>query len=122
MSNNRRDFLKTIGGGTATLGLGGITLSSCSSNTGDSVSSPEQTLEVSQDGAIVETRSGKVRGYRRNGIYTYKGIPYGGTHIGKEPFYGAHIARAMDRDKECPGLGAIRAAAQNAGNVSKCSA
>ena len=75
MSNNRRYFLKTIGAGAATLGLGGMNITSCSSNTSDSVSSPEQVLEVSQDGAIVETRSGKVRGYRRNGIYTYKGIP-----------------------------------------------
>ena len=26
--------------------------------------------------AVVETNSGKVRGYIHNGIYTYKGIPY----------------------------------------------
>lgn len=86
MANNRRDFLKTVGGGAATLGLGGMTLSSCSSGSGDPVSSPEQILEVSQNGAIVETRSGKVRGYRRNGIYTYKGIPYGGPTSGRNRF------------------------------------
>jgi len=43
-------------------------------------------LEVSENGAIVETKYGKVRGYRRNGIYTYKGIPYGGTTTGKNRF------------------------------------
>ena len=86
MSNNRRDFLKTFGGGAATLGLGGMGLSSCSSETGNSGSRPEQILEVSQNGAIVETGSGKVRGYRRNGIYTYKGIPYGGPTSGKNRF------------------------------------
>ena len=29
-----------------------------------------------KDIAVVETESGKVRGYLSNGIYTYKGIPY----------------------------------------------
>jgi para-nitrobenzyl esterase len=29
------------------------------------------------DSAVVSTRYGKVRGYLRNGIYTFKGIPYG---------------------------------------------
>ena len=88
MSHNRRDFLQSFGSGAATLGLGGMTLSPRSTNTGDAVSSPEQILEVSQNGAIVETRSGKVRGYRRNGIYTYKGIPYGGPTSGKNRFMG----------------------------------
>ena len=65
MSHNRRDFFKTFGG-AATLGVGGMTLSSCSSSSGDSVSLPEQILEVSQDGAIVETRSGRARRSQKN--------------------------------------------------------
>ena len=36
--------------------------------------------------AIVETKYGKVRGYRRNGIYTYKGLPYGDSTSGKNRF------------------------------------
>jgi para-nitrobenzyl esterase len=86
MSSNRRVFLKTIGGGAASIGLGGMTLSSCASTSDKTESPPEQILEVSENGAIVETRSGKVRGYRRNGIYTYKGIPYGGPTLGKNRF------------------------------------
>jgi para-nitrobenzyl esterase len=85
MSSNRREFFKKVGG-AATLGLGGATLASCSSKSGDSVASPEQVLEVSEEGAIVGTRSGKVRGFRRNGIFTYKGIPYGGPTSGKNRF------------------------------------
>ncbi|WP_338087151.1 carboxylesterase/lipase family protein [Maribellus sediminis] len=86
MPNNRRDFLKTIGLGSATLGFGGMTLSSCSNESVIKESLPEQTVEVSENGAIVETKYGKVRGYRRNGIYTYKGIPYGDSTTGKNRF------------------------------------
>ncbi len=34
------------------------------------------TIIASNDIGIVETESGKVRGYIEDGIYTYKGIPY----------------------------------------------
>ena len=36
--------------------------------------------------AIVETSAGKVRGYVRNGIFTFKGIPYAGTTAGDARF------------------------------------
>ena len=36
--------------------------------------------------AIVETSAGKVRGYVRNGIFTFKGIPYAGTTAGEARF------------------------------------
>src|SRR5690242_1385862 len=35
---------------------------------------------------VVETNSGKVRGLIRNDIYTFKGMPYGGTTEGKNRF------------------------------------
>ena len=34
-------------------------------------------VRTGDDVAVTDTESGKVRGYIRNDIYTYKGIPYG---------------------------------------------
>ncbi len=43
-------------------------------------------IVASDKRAIVETSAGKVRGYTRNGIYTFKGIPYGATTEGNARF------------------------------------
>ena len=45
-----------------------------------------QTIRSAADLAVVETSLGKVRGYIRNGIFTYKGIPYGDTTTGEGRF------------------------------------
>jgi len=44
------------------------------------------TIVASDEDAIAETATGKVRGYIRNGIFTYKGIPYGDTTAGSGRF------------------------------------
>ena len=44
------------------------------------------TIVASRDHAIVETASGRVRGYSRLGIYTFKGIPYAGPTWGPNRF------------------------------------
>jgi para-nitrobenzyl esterase len=43
-------------------------------------------IVASDKKAIVEISAGKVRGYTRNGIYTFKGIPYGATIEGNARF------------------------------------
>jgi len=67
------------------------------------------TIVASDEDAIAETATGKVRGYIRNGIYTYKGIPYGETTAGRVRFQPAQKAKpwtgvrsSMQYGRVCP--------------------
>src|ERR1700733_13653236 len=44
------------------------------------------TIVASDETNIVETSAGKIRGYSRNGVHTFKGIPFGATTEGAARF------------------------------------
>jgi para-nitrobenzyl esterase len=74
---SRREFLAAA----AVIGVGApsVTLAAVRGQTGKSL------IETPAN-AIVETSAGKVRGYVRNGIVTFKGIPYAGSTAGEGRF------------------------------------
>jgi len=88
----RRDVLRglvlTLGGGAV---LAGLPADLRAADT-DPVRYPalapttEDTIMASDTAPVVDTASGKVRGYVRKGIFTFKGIPYADTTAGPNRF------------------------------------
>jgi len=80
--NNRREFLQKAGLLAAATGLAG---------TLPAVANAENTEKgpvviASADTAVVELTTGKIRGYTHNGIFTFKGVPYGKSTAGENRF------------------------------------
>ena len=118
-SKGRRSFV----GGLATLGAGiagsAILLKSA---TAQAAAGASPTTELAADGCgrrgvviasdaatVAETTTGKIRGFKRNGIYIFKGVPYGASTAGAnrfmppakpEPWPG--IRNALQYGRVCP--------------------
>jgi para-nitrobenzyl esterase len=86
----RRDLLRGAAAllGTAIVSPRGSAAQAASGqpNTKESAPASRPTVVASDETAIAETVAGKVRGYLREGIFTFKGIPYGDTTAGSGRF------------------------------------
>jgi para-nitrobenzyl esterase len=74
---------------TAATTLAGSSLlpsSAQAARTGTEPNRASGIITASDRSGVTETAAGKVRGYSRNGIYTFKGIPYAATTEGKGRF------------------------------------
>jgi para-nitrobenzyl esterase len=63
----------------------------------------------SDPSTVVETSAGKIRGFERNGVYIFKGVPYGGSTAGPRRFLPASkpeswpgIRNALAYGRVCP--------------------
>lgn len=87
MKSNRRKFLKNVGLGATALGLGSSVVS-CAPGT--QAATPEEkstgSVEASVNSSVAQTANGKVLGYISNGIFVFKGIPYGESTAGENRF------------------------------------
>jgi para-nitrobenzyl esterase len=84
---DRRDWLKsaaTLAGASAAFGAAG-----CASETtpgGQAAATPATGTVATPASAVVTTRSGRIRGFTRNGVFIFKGVPYGDTTAGENRF------------------------------------
>lgn len=87
MKINRRNFVKSMGLGSAAIGVGSFaSLSSCTGTSATAQESDEPVLQIGENIALADTNCGKVKGFILNGIYTYLGIPYAADPSGKNRF------------------------------------
>ena len=92
MKMNRRQFVRNVSLGTASLGVGELFSSSTiapsinESNETPAADNDGQVLFVGDDIAIANTQYGKIQGYQLHGIYTFLGIPYGADTTGANRF------------------------------------
>ena len=82
MKINRRQFVRNLGLGTASLSMGSLISTSSCALLGipvikRKVSDDDQFLFIGDDIAIAQTEYGKVQGYLLNHVYTFLGVPYG---------------------------------------------
>ena len=83
MKTSRRDFIQSLGLGSASLSLGHYNSYSKDSK---SISLDDQQLFVGDNIAVANTQYGKVRGFILRGIHTFLGIPYGADTSGSNRF------------------------------------
>ncbi|MGC2330073.1 MAG: carboxylesterase/lipase family protein [Candidatus Acidiferrales bacterium] len=85
----RRDLIRGAVAFAAISGAAPLDAATVSAKTPTAVEPPgfcNTVIVGSNENAIVETTAGKVRGFTRNGIYTFKGLPYAGTTAGSSRF------------------------------------
>src|SRR5438067_10618711 len=114
-SKERRSFLCSVA--TAGAGLAGSAILSLSAEAQRKEASPKAVAAtgcgnsrvIASGKTIAETTAGKIRGFRRNGVYIFKGVPYGASTAGPKRFMPpaspqpwSGIRNALQYGRVCP--------------------
>ena len=85
---NRRNWIKqaAVVAGSAAAGLGAGPAAQAATTAAAAQDLTRGVRTTTPADAVVETTAGKVRGFRRNGVAIFRGIPYGDTTAGANRF------------------------------------
>jgi para-nitrobenzyl esterase len=86
MSSDRRAFVKQLCTGSVALGVARVGAGTAAANAAEGPTRGSDVVVLSKGNPVVRTSNGPVRGYVRNGVHTFKGIPYGASTAGKNRF------------------------------------
>lgn len=112
-SLDRRGFVKRIAAaGAGVAASAALARPARADDRGSPPGSSLGSVVASDRSTVVETAAGRIRGYCRNGVYVFKGVPYGASTAGAnrfrppakpEPWSG--IRNTLAYGRVCPGLG-----------------
>lgn len=105
MKNNRREFLQKAGVIASVTGLGYALPSTAKA--ANAPADERVKIVASANNAVTDTTNGKVRGYTRNNILTFKSIPYGAPTGGENRFMPPKKPRAWTDVRDCLVYGPI---------------
>ncbi|MDP4209314.1 MAG: carboxylesterase/lipase family protein [Bacteroidota bacterium] len=113
MKTNRRDFLQRAGLLATATGLGSVIPGKTFAATTPEKS--ENIILASANSAVADTVAGKVRGYIRNTVFTFKGIPYGASTGGENRFMPSLKPASWNGVRDCLVYGPICPQKANSG-------
>lgn len=105
MKNNRREFLQKAGVIASVTGLGYALPSKAMAS--NAPADERVKIVASANNAVADTTYGKVRGYTRNNILTFKSIPYGAPTGGENRFMPPKKPKAWTDVRDCLVYGPI---------------
>ena len=99
---SRRALLQsaaTLGSAAAVTGM--LPGAAVAASAGKDGNGKDSRVIATDNGSIVETQCGKVRGFTRNGIHTFKGIPYGASTARQKQVHAAAKAGTLVWYPQC---------------------